>query len=293
MKTIAHIISLASLIFTTGCAAIGAATANLPTHFDGIHVQHNIAYGAEKDQKLDIYLPPQDGKSKHDVIVFFYGGRWTTGEKEDYAFVGSTLAQAGYVVAIPDYRKYPAVRFPVFVQDAAKAVAWVADNIGAYGGDAGHLFIAGHSSGAHLGALIVADPRYLKAEGKSRSIIKAFAGLAGPYAFTPDTPDLEAMFGPPSQYAAMQVPTFIDGHQPPMLLLYGANDKTVGRVNLDKLQSAIQEKGGCVRAHIYPGIDHVWIVGALSWLGKDKAPVLKDMTTFFNSSLKEKCPDSE
>ncbi len=89
----------------------------------------------------------------------------------------------------------------------------------------------------------------------------------------PDEPDLIDMFGPPANYPRMQVTTYIDGKQPPMLLLYGDADTTVKRSNLDKLEAAIREKGGCGRSIIYPDINHVDILVALSWAGSRHAPV--------------------
>lgn len=271
-----------------GCTRAGFGIANLPTHGDGIEVRRDIVYDAASGQALDIYLPPAEAPGAtakgRDVIVFFYGGRWTTGSKGQYAFAGSTLAQRGFVVVIPDYRKYDDVKFPVFVQDAAAAVAWTHDNITAYGGNPARLNVAGHSSGAHLGALVAADASYLAAHGKTRDVIHRFAGLAGPYAFTPDEKDLVDMFGPPENYPRMQVTTFIDGGQPPMLLLWGDGDEAVGRFNLERLQARIKEKGGVVESRVYAGVNHVWIVGALSWLGKGKAPVVQDMTDFLRGT---------
>ena len=108
-----------------------------------------------------------------------------------------------------------------------------------------------HSAEIHIGALLTADPHYLADEGMDRSItIHDFSGLAGPYAFTPDEPDLEDMFGPPKNYPNMQVTTFIDGTQPPMLLLYGDRDTAVKYANLERLEQPIKQRGGCVRSRI-------------------------------------------
>jgi acetyl esterase/lipase len=278
-----HIFSLGLLLAATACTRVALTAVNLPTYFDATKISQNISYGSEDWQKLDIYKPSDD-KPMRGVIVFLYGGRWTFGSKNDYRFVGTAFADQGYVVVIPDYSKYPAVKFPAFVQDGARALAWVSDNIQSYGGDPQRIYLMGHSAGAHIGALLTADPHYLAAEGKSRSqLIKGFIGLAGPYAFTPDAPDLIAMFGPPSRYLNMQVPTFIDGKQPPMLLLYGDADKDVGRYNLDRLVTRIHEKGGCVQQIIYPGVTHTGLVGAISWLGSD-APVVTDTTHFIEST---------
>jgi acetyl esterase/lipase len=216
--------------------------------------------------------------------VFFYGGRWETGTKEDYRFVGTRLADQGYIVVIPDYRKYPQVHFPVFVQDGAKALAWVYDNIEKYQGSSARIHIVGHSAGAQIGALLTANAHYMTDLGKSRSVvIHDFTGLAGPYDFTPDEPDLQDIFGPPQNYQLMQVTTFIDGQQPPMLLLYGTTDTMVKAYNLERLQQSIQERGGYVKSIIYPNTDHIDMVVGLSWLKSENAPIVKDMTEFFRS----------
>lgn len=110
-----------------------------------------------------------------------------------------------------------------------------------------------------------------------------FVGLAGPYAFTPDEPDLEDMFGPPKNYPGMQVTTFIDGTQPSMLLLYGDRDTAVKLANLEKLQQRIVQQGGCVRSIIYRDVDHTDLLEALSWWNLRKVPIIDDIINFFNS----------
>ena len=94
---------------------------------------------------------------------------------------------------------------------------------------------------------------------------------------------LEDMFGPPQNYPNMQVTTFIDGTQPPMLLLYGNKDTAVKLANLERLEQRIKQRGGCVRAHIYPDTDHTDLIGALSWWYRQRAPVVDDITKFFRA----------
>ena len=279
-------LALAALaaLSASACSSASFFVANLPVAFSDVEVHKNIAYGDGPLRRLDIYAPPdvrEEGAAPAPVLVFFHGGRWEEGNKSQYAFAALPFVREGYVVVVPDYRKYPAVKFPAFVQDAAAATAWVHDHIARYGGDPERLYLAGHSSGAHMAALVAADPRYLEALGKERDIVAAFAGLAGPYDFVPEEPDLKDMFGPPERYPQMQVPTFIDGAQPPMLLLHGGADETVVRRNLTRLRDKIAEKGGRVETHIYEGVDHVDLVGALSWVLRDKAPVARDMMRFF------------
>jgi len=283
-----------TLLGQSACAEISLFGANFPTQFDNVKVVSDVPFGGLDDQKLDIYVPPTPFQKPADVIVFFYGGRWEYGDRDAYRFVAVAFAKQGFIVVVPDYRKYPEVRFPVFIQDGAKAVAWVYNNIASYGGNPSRIHLAGHSAGAHIAALIVANPAYLKAEGLDRSkVVYDFAGLAGPYAFTPDEDDLRAIFGPPGEYPQMQVPTFIDGKQPPMLLMEGDADTAVNMSNLDELHDAIKQRGGCVQKIIYPGVTHVSIVGALSWYNPDDIPVLNDVTTYFRMDHHQGCPETK
>lgn len=281
-----HVIVLGLLLMMSACTQTAFLAANLPTHLVTLDVEHDRTYGPEPSQKLDIYMSARGQKTPLEVIVFFYGGRWTYGAKEDYRFVGAAFAERGFLVVIPDYRKYPHVRFPVFVEDAAKALNWVHEHIAESHGNPARIHVMGHSAGAHIGALVAADPRYLADQGKDRSVvIRDFVGLAGPYAFTPDEPDLEEMFGPPENYPNMQVTTFIDGTQPPMLLLHGERDTAVKYTNVEKLQRRIIERGGCVRSNLYPGANHQDLIGALSWLNPGQLRVTDDITAFFESCV--------
>ena len=279
-----RILLLAHLLLMSACTQAAFTAANLPTHLVEMAVEHDRAYGSELLQKLDVYIPANTMEKQLDVLVFFYGGRWTYGAKEDYRFVAATFVKEGFIVVIPDYRKYPQVRFPAFVEDGAKAVGWVIDHIAELHGNPARIHVVGHSAGAHIGALLAADPHYLADVGKDRSLtVHDFAGLAGPYAFTPDEPDLEDIFGPPQNYPNMQVTTFIDGTQPPMLLLYGNKDTAVKLANLERLEQRIKQRGGCVRSRIYPNADHTDLIEALSWWNRQRVPVVEDITKFFGA----------
>ncbi len=279
--------SISTALFISGCTQLGIGLANIPAKFSAIEIKKDIAYGDHSSQKLDIYIPQNTQNTSLPVIVFFYGGRWKEGKKDIYAFVGKAFNDKNYVVAIADYQKYPNIKFPVFVEDGAKAIAWVHSNIKDYGGNPDQIFVSGHSSGAHIGALVTADESYLRAENKEPSIIKAFAGLAGPYDFIPQADDLKDMFGPPENYPKMTVTTYIDGKEPPMLLLWGAKDNTVWERNLKLLSEQIIKKKGQVETKIYPNLDHVGIVSSLTWFFRRKAPVLDDIDRFFKKHLKK------
>ncbi|WP_241560201.1 alpha/beta hydrolase [Marinomonas rhizomae] len=273
-------VALSSLLLVA-CTKVGLGVANLPNAFSNTETTKDIAYGTEPWQKLDVYVPPHSSGQSLPVVVFFYGGSWKDGSKDMYPFVGEAFAKQGYITVIADYSKYPQVKFPTFVEDGAKAVAWTYRHIAAYQGDPKRLFISGHSAGAHIGALLTADKHYLRAEGLTPSILNAFAGLSGPYDFVPYEDDYIAIFGPPENYPNMQVTTFIEGDEPPMLLLWGADDTLVGKSNMDKLIKKINVVQGLVESKVYDDLDHVAMVSSLVWFLKSKAPILDDVNDFF------------
>jgi acetyl esterase/lipase len=239
----------------------------------------SIVFDPEHRLALDLYVP-LEGRNL-PVVVFLYGGRWTQGTTADFRFVGHALASRGFVAVVPEYRHYPAVRFPVFVQDAARAVRWTQQQIARYGGDATRIFVMGHSSGAHLAALLALNPEYLAEAGGDRDKLRGMIGLAGPYDFLPLTaPDLRDMFGPPERHELSQPITFVDGRNPPMLLLHGEDDRTVGVHNTERLVAAVKRAGGPVESFIYPEMSHSWIIATLAAPLRARTDVLDRVTAF-------------
>lgn len=272
-------------VLSSACTQAGLFVANLPAKLGQNTITQSIPFGEESWQKLDIYQPKIQSKDTQPlpVVVFFYGGSWEDGNKEMYQFVGNAFANQGYIAVIADYGKYPDIAFPTFVEDGAKAVAWTYQSIANYGGNSDKIYLAGHSAGAYIAAMLTADNRYLGEEGLSNNIISAFAGLAGPYDFEPNTDSLKAIFqsAKANNYQGMKVTNYIDGNEPPMLLVWGEKDETVYRRNIDLLAEKIKQKNGKVETILYPEMNHTDLVKDMVWiLSKDK-PILKDMVTFF------------
>ncbi len=244
--------------------------------FDG-EVDSGLVFDAGNGLALDIYRPACGGK--HPVLVFWYGGSWQSGTREEYRFIGVEMARRGFTVVLPDYRKYPDVTHPAFVEDAAAAFAWVRSNIGEHGGDPDRILVSGHSAGAHIAGLLATDQRYLAAHGLTPGAIKGFIGMAGPYHFVPTSRTLVKVFNGPDNFAAMQAGNFVDGDEPPMVLMHGAVDAIVGRINIERLGAALDAHGGCYRTKFYPEIGHVGIVGAFTW-AYDTDPIVSDFTEY-------------
>lgn len=271
----AALISTLSIISTPVLFALANAPA---LFFDGNRTD-GVVFSPQTGQKLDIYTPKRTGENLKPVVVFFYGGSWEWGERADYEFVGMTLANEGFVTVIPDYRKYPDVRFPAFVEDGAEAVAWVRATIRAYGGDPEQVHVMGHSAGAHIGAMLTLDEQYLLAAGASGAI-DSFVGLAGPYDFTPEAKRFVDMFGPPERFPLMKPVNFVDGDEPAMLLMHGLQDGTVADQNSRALNTRVTNASGCAETKFYPEIGHIGIISAFSWVFRDSKPMVGDVVAF-------------
>ncbi len=219
------------------------------------------------------------------VIVFFYGGRWSDGDRADYAFVGAALAEEGMVVVVCDYRLYPQVRFPVFVQDGARAVRWTRANAERFGGDPGSIFLMGHSAGAHIASLPALDPRYLGDDILPAGMI----GLAGPYDSLPlEAADLRAIFGPPERFPESQPIEYARADAPPLYLLHGLGDEPVRPSNSRNPARGIRERGGRVETRFYESTSHAEIVGAIAGITDFLAPVRTDIVDFIERKTPER-----
>jgi acetyl esterase/lipase len=277
-------ISLAVALSTAGCSRFDLLNSIVPT--TGYHLTTDIPYGPLPRQKLDVYEPENFVKPA-GIVVFFYGGDWQVGSKRDYRFVGQALTSRGFIAILPDYRLYPEVTFPGFMEDGAKAFRWAYDNAPRLGGDRRAVFLMGHSAGAHIAALLTLDGRYLKEVGLDRSAICATAGLSGPYDFTPFVDDMPVFKMKPGDVPnpAMEPINFVDGREPPMLLVQGLEDETVDSSNTVRLAKRIEEKGGEVRTIYYADRAHVGIVLSLAAHFRWLAPTLKDVTDYFRGKM--------
>lgn len=281
MRPPSWFLALASALPLTGCSA--ADLVNLLTPRSGYEIRQDIAYGEGPRRTLDLYVPDQV-RPGSPLVVFIYGGNWDSGAKSDYHFVGQALASRGYLTAIPDYRLYPEVRFPGFVEDAAASVAWLAERQAAEGEDDRPIVLVGHSAGAQIAMLLALDRRYLAAAGAPVcSTIAAGIGLAGPYDFLPLKEERYKRIFPEPVRAASQPIAFVDGRAPPLLLAVGDADRTVDPGNTARLTARIEAEGGEATTITYPDIGHAELIGTLARPLRNRAPLLDDLDRFIQS----------
>jgi acetyl esterase/lipase len=249
------------------------------------HPGRDIAYGPGPRQTLDVYTPKSTA-GPAPVLVFFYGGGWSAGRRQDYAWVGQALASRGFVVVVPDYRLVPDVRYPTFVQDCALAVRWAHDHAAAFGGDPNRILLAGHSAGAYNAVMLALDPAFLRAAGVDPSVIRGAAGLSGPYDFYPfDVAASRNAFGRwPDPRATQPIAYASLPGRPPIFMAQGGKDVTVGVHNAVNLDRDLRAAGNVSELKIYPELNHFNTVLSLSRPFRGKAPVLEDMVAFLKAN---------
>lgn len=273
---IASLLACSIALLVSGCQTVAFSVLN--TGRSSVPATETRTYDEKLALQLDIHRPAT-GTTKPPIAVFFYGGSWRSGRRSEYAFVGEALASQGILAIVPDYRVFPQVRFPDFEFDAARAVRWVFDHAEELGGDPQRIFVVGHSAGAQIAALLGTDQHYLASTGIKPTDLAGIVGIAGPYDFLPLTdPDLVEVFGEKKDWPASQPVNFVDGDEPPFLLLHGLDDKIVWPKNSTSLQSRLDKVKVPARLITYPSIGHFRIAAAFRFHGL--APTLRDTADF-------------
>jgi len=243
-----------------------------------------VSFGADPRLKLDVWVPRAPAARPLPVVVFFYGGGWSSGERGDYGFVGRALAARGFVTIIPDYRLVPEVRFPTFVEDGALAVKWARDHAADYGGDPRRLSLSGHSAGAYIAAMLALDPHFLADAGVEPASVCAAALLSGPFDFYPFTDQRSrAALGQWQSPRDTQPISFVRADAPPMLLMHGTADTVVRPRNSERLAAALTRAGATAELKLYPGKSHIDTIKSFSPLFRGATAALADSVAFLDA----------
>ena len=270
--------ALFPVFLLSACSPLGLVNALVPE--DSHRVEAGLAYGSEARHRLDVYRPPAGVVSK-GTLVFFYGGSWKSGARQGYRFVGEAFAARGYTTVVPDYRLYPAVRFPGFVEDGALAVAWVRKNLMTGDSGAQRLVLMGHSAGAQIAGLLALDPRYLAAQGLPEGAVDGWVGLAGPYVFEPlKYRNIRPIFEGEVPAERARAINFARSDAPPSLLIHGLDDTTVQPRNSAELTARLKEAGAEASYLPLERIGHIWILLALAAPFEGHAPVVDSTLRF-------------
>lgn len=266
-------------------------------------LQADVAYGAgsplgaDPQRRLDLYVParaplaagsPTVTTSTPPLFIYIHGGAWVSGDKRQYSDLGETLARHGVMVAIINYRLSGegGVRHPAHAQDAAAAVAWLRRSASELGFDKSRIFVAGHSAGAHIAALLAYDPSLLSAVGERPDIIRGYIGLEGIY----DLPELVRRF-PSYRVDFLQVAFSSDestwraaspqhlsiSHRRPWLLVHSQNDELVDVEQSRRFKNVLDSKSVPLQWLLLSRGSHFGVIRELSTSG---SPLLTRVLDF-------------
>ncbi len=279
-------LAFATVLALAACSPIG--TLNALARTDTYRPTRDIAYGPLPRQKLDLYTPTSAAPAAGwPVVVFFYGGSWNSGERAEYKFVGEALASRGMLALVADYRLYPEVRYPSFLEDSALALAWGLDHAKSLGGDPRRVFVMGHSAGGYNAAMLALDPRWLAATGHRPAELAGWIGLAGPYEFLPLGPESPArpVFFHPDYPPGTQPIDRASAGSLKAFLAAPVGDKVVSPQRSTLAMAAkLSAAGVPVELKMYDGITHALLAGAFARPLRGLAPVLDDVTAWISAN---------
>lgn len=216
---------------------------------------------------LDLYLPATED---FPIVLYVHGGAWVGGDKNLYANIGTTLAEAGYGVAIINYRLSPEHTHPAHTQDGAYAIAWLVAHIADYGGNPHALFLTGHSAGGHMVSLLALDSQYLEGVDLSPDIITGIISYSGLYwiddwimgwagnAF-PDGDEARRAVSP----IHLVEDATSDRDLPPFLMIASERDYPELLVEQAEMAKVFDQHGVTYEAHVIPNHDHFGLVNSI------------------------------
>jgi len=279
LMLVAVILALSTV---AGCSSLQILNAITPSNT--YRRVTGLAYDTDPRQKLDVYSPLHTS-GPVPVVVFFYGGNWNSGARDDYQFVGEALASRGMVAVLADYRLFPQVRYPRFIEDSAHAVAWTLKEVQHYGGDPKRVYLMGHSAGAYNAAMVALDPRWLAPYGLTPAALQGWIGLAGPYDFIPiQNEDTRPVFFYPATPPESQPINHVSSSAPPALLIASNKDVWVDPIgNTGALTNKLRAAGVAVTEIYFDKTSHTTLIGAMSWPLRGLAPVLEAVDRFVAS----------
>jgi arylformamidase len=228
-----------------------AWSARARTALDG---RLDVPYGAGPLHKIDIFLAPRVRNAP--VHVFFHGGYWRAQDKANFAHVARTLVAEGVCAAIANYDLCPAVPLDGTVESAMRAIAWTWRHARAYGADPDRLTLSGHSAGAHLCAMALAQD--WPAAGLPADAIKGAVPVSG--IFDPEPAmhtTVNAEIGLTEEIARRNnVLALAPKVRCPVRLFVGGDEPTAWMYQSELYAEHLRQHGLAPEITVVPGVHH-------------------------------------
>jgi len=277
MKKILKPSLLAALsIVLSACAPVNLLNAITPS--STFTKSSNQSYGELSRQTLDIYRAKAP-KANAPVLVFTHGGSWDSGNKDIYKFLAEGFTKEGYSVVVPNYRLYPAARYPEMIVDTAKAIKYVSLQF-----PERPLVVMGHSAGGYNTLMAMQVPKF--SQNENLAVCKRIAGIVSLAAPTGIIPLKEEPFITifPDRFTGNDAPlNNVKTAMPPVFFVHGSKDTTVYPQNSQQLADAIISNGGQAKVKIYEGLDHIDVIKHISRHFDGRVSIKSDIIDFIEN----------
>ena len=229
---------------------------------DDVVVTPDLAYGADRLQRYDVYAPR--GARNAPVLVFWHGGGWTNGYRDYVRFMAPHVTRLGMVLVAPSYRLTPAHRMPAPLDDCLSVLASLHRSVGAQGGAADRFYLSGHSAGGHLAAMTALRRDRWADAGVPADLIRGclpISGIMDLYHPAPTPGSLEervytTVLADGAEDAVMSPMCWSVGNCVPFLLSNGERDSERVMRSNQRLFALLQLQPGPVRHLVRTGRDH-------------------------------------
>lgn len=228
----------------------------------GIAVSRDCAYGPDPHQRYDVYRPAD----AHDapILIFWHGGGWTHGYKEYVAFMAQAVVGLGMVLVTPDYRLAPAHRLPAAFEDSLAATSHVIAHAADFGGRGDRIYLAGHSAGAQLAALVALRRADAARAGIPPEAIRACLPVSGimdlhhpePAASSLEERIYTMVLSDAAEDAVMSPLCWTAGNTIPMVLSHGEFDSARVLHSNRRMAALLARQPAHSALHEEPGLDH-------------------------------------
>jgi len=230
------------------------------------HHWRNVPYGLDPDETLDIFFNP--GCSNAPVHVHIHGGRWLLFTKDEESFIAPTFMDAGAVFVVPNFSSIARKRLPEMVGQVQRAIAWLHANAGRFGGNGANLHLSGHSSGAHIAAVLLTAtwPDHLQ---RAQAALRSGLLVSGIYDMRP------VMLSARSSYVKLAAPEVlalspllhIERLAAPVTIVYGERETPEFRRQSAAFAQAAGEAGKTAGLIHLPETNHFAILNGLADAG--------------------------